>query len=78
MSEIPVYIKEEDEYLYNTLLNIYLRDNVSQNGIVAPSRKTSDITELSNTMPDGTLWYDSDTDEIKVRINGTIRIVQLV
>lgn len=78
MSDLPIYLPEQDETIYKSLLSQYLQDNVSQNGLVSPTRTTSDITGLNDSMPDGTLWYDVDTDELKVRINGTVRIVQLV
>lgn len=78
MSQLPIYIEERDEKLYNTLLNQYLQSNISQNGLVSPTNTTADITTLSSSMPDGTLWYDNDTNELKVRISGTVRVVQLV
>lgn len=68
---------------YNDQLNQYLQDNLSPDGFVAPPRSTNDINEISNpsnvnAMPNGTIWYDSDTDEFKGKIDGNVRVFQLV
>ena len=54
--------------------------NLSDDGLVVPSRSTGEINNISspsnnNGRPDGTLWYDSITSQLKVRIDGVVKVV---
>ena len=54
--------------------------NLSDDGLVVPSRSTGDINAIAaidnpNTRPDGTLWYDTITLELKVKIDGVVKVV---
>lgn len=59
------------------------QENLSDDGLVVPSRTTTDITSIANpanenSRPNGTLWYDSTTNELKVKINGIVKVVTTV
>lgn len=45
------------------------------NGITAPSYTTAQITTLALTAPNGTFWYDTDTNQIKAKSNGVVVVV---
>lgn len=56
------------------------QENLSDDGLVVPQRNTQEINTISNpanqnSKPNGTLWYDTNTNQLKVRINDTVRIV---
>lgn len=63
----------QDANLYQSELNTSLQQNISDNGLVVPSQTTALITDLATMMPNGTMWYDSDTDEPKMLIAGVVR-----
>jgi hypothetical protein len=59
------------------------QENLSDDGLVVPSLPTSDINYISsssnqNARPNGTLWYDYLTNELKVKINGVVKIIQTI
>lgn len=76
MANIPFYFQGQDRVIYDTQLNQSLQAGVSDNGYVMPSQSTSSITTLSGQMPNGTIWYDSDTNQLKARINGAVLVIQ--
>ncbi len=54
-----------------------LQINFGDNGLVVPQQTTTNITTLEPDSKNGTLLYDSDTDELKVRLNdGTFHTIQ--
>lgn len=55
-----------------------LQKNLSNEGYIVPQQPTATITMLNTTASTGALLYDSDTDELKVNIAGTFRVVQVV
>ena len=63
-----------------------LQFNLSDEGYQVPQQPTATITTLqtqfnASSTPSayfGNLLYDSDTNELKVNINGTFRVVQVV
>ncbi len=64
---------------YNDVLNQQMQDNLSEDGIVMPSRSTDEIEYIvnpanANKRPDGTMWYDATTNEMKALINGEIKV----
>jgi hypothetical protein len=54
-----------------------LNANASDEGLIPPSQSTANIA-LLDTSKVGALVYDSDTNELKVNINGTFKVVQVV
>ncbi len=50
-------------------------EDLFNNGLTAPSKTTAEITALAATMPNGTLWYDTDTNQIKAKSNGIVVVV---
>lgn len=78
MANIPNYFPGQDARLYGDELNQSLQDSISDNGFAVPNQPTSTIVNLAAEMPKGTLWYDSDTNQLKAQIDGVIRIIQLV
>lgn len=55
-----------------------LQKNLSDEGYILPEQPTSKITQLNTADSTGALLYDSDTDEAKVNIAGTFRVIQVV
>lgn len=53
--------------------------NLSDFGLVVPQKNTVEInniaTDSQNPKPNGTLWYDSQTNQLKVKINGLVKVV---
>ena len=48
---------------------------ISYNGISVPQFTTAEITALAVTAPNGTFWYDTDTNQIKAKSNGVVVVV---
>jgi len=55
-----------------------LQQNLSNEGYKVPQQPTANVQSLNTTQSIGALLYDSDTNELKVNINGTFRVVQVV
>jgi phage-related holin len=53
----------------------HLQNNLSQEGIKVPQQTTSNIGILDNINSLGALIYDKDTNELKVNINGTFKVI---
>lgn len=53
----------------------HLQNNLSQEGIKIPQQTTTNIGLLNNIKSLGSLIYDKDTNELKVNINGTFKVV---
>lgn len=69
--------------MFFTQLLDQMQLNLSEEGIVAPSQTTSNITIIEsdpNNVPlNGTLLYDSTTNQLKVRLSdGTFHVIQTV
>ena len=73
--KIPVYSLQNNPQYYNTQLSQTLQSGLSDNGWTLPQQKTNVINSVSADMPNGTMWYDSDTNEFKVKIDGTVKKV---
>jgi hypothetical protein len=63
------------QQIFNDQLNQAMQASLSDNGWTLPLQTTTNINTIAPTMPNGTMWYDSDTDEFKVTINGTVKVV---
>lgn len=67
---------------FNDNLNQQMQQCLSDDGFVIPSRTTTDITNIANpsnlnSRPNGTMWYDSTTDEFKGKVNGVVKVFTL-
>jgi hypothetical protein len=55
-----------------------LQKNLSDEGYTLPQQPTGTIVALNTAASTGNLLYDSTTDEAKVNIAGTFRVIQVV
>ena len=78
MAKVPYFYQGQNKDIYDTQLNESLQSGISDNGYVMPSQTTSNITALSSKMPNGTIWYDSDTHELKTLVNGVLCYIPVV
>lgn len=67
---------------YNDQLNQQMQLMVSNDGYVIPGNTTTDINNFSrndnaNGKPNGTMWYDTTTNQFKGKINGVVKIFTL-
>lgn len=86
--KIPVFINTQyvdkegfltsDVMHYNDDLSQTLIQGLGDDGWTTPQQTTVNIAAIAPSMPNGTLWYDTDTDQLKVLVAGVVRIVQLV
>ena len=60
-----------------TQLLLYMNSNLSSEGFVQPSQPTTNIAQLTNAN-NGTIIYDSTTDQFKGKIAGTFKTFTLV
>ena len=82
---IPTFVNQqwiqEDGYLtskvemYNDELNQAMQNGLSDNGWTLPQLTTVQITAAAAFMPNGTLWYDITTDQIKALIAGVVTVI---
>lgn len=73
--KIPTYAQYQNDEYYQTQLSQALAAGLSDNGLTVPQQTTTNINSLVSMMPSGTLWYDTDTDSLKVNINGVVKTV---
>lgn len=52
-----------------------LNSFASPRGLTAPSHTTVEITALAMDAPNGSFWYDTDTNNIKAKSNGVVVII---
>jgi hypothetical protein len=62
-----------------TVLFSQLQQNLSNEGHVVPSQNTTDMTTILSdaAKENGTLLYDETTHELKVKIGGLIKTIQV-
>lgn len=76
-----VQFTQDDGYLtsamqlYNDELNQALQNGLSNNGWTVPQLTTTQISNIQSQMPNGTLWYDTNTNELKGKINGVVVVI---
>lgn len=90
MSFIPTFTRQQvvdkDGYFTSSMhqffdvLTVQLQNNISNDGLVVPSLGTTAISNVTaptndNAKGPGTLFYDHDTHDLKVNINGTVKTV---
>lgn len=61
--------------LNESILKIQDAINGFDDGLVAPSFTTAQITALAVTAANGTMWYDSTTNELKAKVNGVVVVI---
>ena len=71
------YLTTETQ-IYEDSLNRVMQNSLSDNGWTLPQQTTANITAVAPSQPDGVMWYDTTTDEFKVKVSGVVRVVQLV
>lgn len=92
--KIPVYTKQAftdpqtgdltpSKQLFFDVLIQEMQYSISDDGFIIPALKTSEINEISNdstknSKPDGTIWYDSETNQFKGKIAGVVKIFQMI
>ena len=57
-----------------------MQQNLSDDGMVIPGLSTDDINQAAspsnaNNKPNGTLWYDTTTNELKLKKNNTVVVI---
>ncbi len=50
-----------------------IQDELNQT--VAPSFTPAQITTLALTAPNGSLWYDTTTNQLKAKVNGVVVVI---
>lgn len=48
---------------------------VSNNGLIVPSYTTVEIAGFAVDAPNGTMWYDTDLDELQAKVNGVVVVI---
>jgi hypothetical protein len=71
------YLTEQWQLIMQQLFQV-LQQNLSDEGYKLPQQPTSIITTLNTAASTGNLLYDSTTDQAKVNIAGTYRVIQVV
>ena len=70
--KIPTYIKNTNQENYNELFNQTLRAGLSDNGWTVPNLTSAQITTIGDSLPVGTIWFDTDLAKLVVKTAGTI------
>lgn len=71
------YLTDEWQLILQSLFQ-ELQKNTSNEGLFIPQQPTATITALNTAASTGALLYDSTTDEAKVNIAGTFRVITVV
>lgn len=74
---IPAFSKNQNDDFYQESLSRELQSGLSDNGWTLPQQTTTNITTVSTDMPDGTMWYDTTSNEFKVKVNGSVKTVSV-
>ena len=61
--------------VYEDNLNRVFQGGLSDNGWTLPQVTTANIALVAPNMPNGTLWYDSDLDQIKAKVAGVVVVI---
>lgn len=61
--------------LNETIATIQDEINRYDNGLYAPQYTTAQITALALTAPNGTMWYDTTTNQLKAKVNGVVVVI---
>lgn len=71
------YLTEQWQMIMQQLFQV-LQQNLSDEGYKLPQQSTTIITALNTAASTGNLLYDSTTDQAKVNIAGTYKVIQVV
>ncbi len=52
-----------------------LQVSFSEEGLVLPQQSSANITVIAASYPNGTMFYNSDTDEFQVIVGGSVKTV---
>jgi len=69
------WVSNTVDALNETILDIQNQFNGISNGLVVPQLTTAQITILALTAPDGVLWYDTTTNQLKAKVNGVVVVI---
>lgn len=61
--------------LNEVIANIQDEINRYDNGLYAPQFTTAQITTLAATAANGTMWYDTTTNQLKAKVNGVVVVI---
>lgn len=83
--DIPVVVKRGDDFYWSDewrdilqALFSSLQSNAGNEGLVPPSQPTGNISIIQPVAQNGTIIYDSTTDQFKGRIAGVFKTFTLV
>lgn len=65
----------DEKEIFDATFHKELSTNLNQYGYIVPQQPTSMLTQVNKV---GNLVYDQTTNQLKVNINGTYRVVQVV
>jgi hypothetical protein len=71
------YLTPEYQNFFQQLIS-QLQSNLSDEGYKLPQQPTSVITVLNTAASKAAILYDSTTDEAKINIAGTFKVIQVV
>ncbi len=83
IDSLPTLSNSEFSFEFNSWLAVMI-DTLNEalatiqdelNQTVAPSFTTAQITTLALTAPNGSLWYDTTTNQLKAKVNGVVVVI---
>lgn len=74
-TNFPVFFQQWLAVLVDTLNEMIGTTQGAINVNVAPSFTTAQITTLAMTASNGTFWYDTDTNQIKAKVNNVVVVI---
>jgi hypothetical protein len=69
------WVSNTVDVLNEDLADIQNQFNGISDGLVVPQKTTIQITALALTAPNGTLWYDITTNQLKALVNGVVTVI---
>lgn len=69
------WVSNTVDALNETILDIQNQFNGISQGLVPPQLTTAQITVLSVNATNGTIWYDTTTNQLKAKINGVVVVI---
>jgi len=78
MANFPIFLQTDnpqEQVLFQDAQNQVLQETLSDDGWTLPQQPTANIATAAADMPDGTMWYDTDTNAFKVKVGGAVKTV---